>query len=297
PKPLTLNDILSKLTFTSRVDKTVAQINAKLIEQIEERKVGFELTKDDEQKITKRGGNPALIKAVKTNFLETRSPEESDLELFLKLWDCNSKTDLASRKKCLSIANKLARYFEEDPSTARDYNELKSYAQKMDELIKTAGMKKNAAVENFPNPALPTIIEQSVLYNRFVACYAKTDVESQKSCVKIAKEFLTKYENDPEVKEQIEYFRAYIPRMEEFIKRRDTPCNWGSRFTELNNLYKKIIDCSKKTDLESRKSCVAFAKEFIKKAEAENISGKEIDEVKQFIQLTEKRIEEMSKDQ
>lgn len=132
-KPLTLNDILGKLTFTSRIAKTAKQINGELIKQINERKVGFGLTKNDEHQIKKRGGNLALIKAIKANFLETRSPE---------------------------------------------------------------------------------MIEQQKLYEKFIVCYPKTDLESRKSCVKIAKEFVQKYKNDLEAKETVEYFRSYISHME-----------------------------------------------------------------------------------
>ena len=70
PKPLSLNDILAKLTFTSRIDKTGEQINDKLIKQINKRKVDFELSKNDEQQIKKRGGTIALINAINENYLE-----------------------------------------------------------------------------------------------------------------------------------------------------------------------------------------------------------------------------------
>lgn len=220
PEPLTLNDILAKLTFTSRIDKTVAQINAKLVEQIEERKVGFKITKDDEQKIKQRGGNLVLIKAVEENFLETRSPE---------------------------------------------------------------------------------LIAQQNLYEKFIACYPKTDLESRKLCLKVAKEFIDKFKDDPEVKAQIDYFRVYVPQMKDFFKLIDEPCYFKPRLInlsaseELQKMYVELFDCSKKTDLESRKSCLAFAKEFIKKVESENLSGEQIDAVKQYIRQTEKIIEMMSK--
>lgn len=197
--PLTLNDILVKLTFTSRVDKTAAQINAALIEQINERKVGFELTADDEQKIKKRGGNPALIKAVKANFLETRSPE---------------------------------------------------------------------------------MIEQVKLYENFIACYPKTDLESRKLCLEIAKEFVKNRTSDSEVKAQIDYFKEYLLIAEKMIAEM-------IKKEELDKSINEFNACLPKEDLESRKSCLALGKELLKKPEmTQNIDS---------LKRTTQELEKMSK--
>lgn len=263
-------------------------MNAKLIKVINARKVGFELTEDDEQKIKKRGGNLALIKAINANFLQTRSPDETDSKLALKLWDCNSKTDLADRKQCLRIAKKLALDFKDEPLTARENNDFKNYIQKMEELIKkpsvTKAPLKNAAVENFPNPALPPFVEQIALYSQFIACYPKTDLESRKSCVKVAREFFDKFKDDAEVKLQIDYFKGYIPFAEKII---------GEMVKKemLDKSIREFNTCLPKEDLESRKSCLALAKELLKKDEmAQNVSS-----LKRTIQELEKMIEEMNK--
>lgn len=284
-KPLTLNDILVKLTFTSRIDKSVEQINAKLIKEIKERKVGFELTADDEQKIKKRGGNLALIKAINANFVQTRSPAETDSKLALELWNCNSKTDRASRKQCLRIAKKLALDFKDEPLTAREKKDLENYIQKMEELIKKPRVAKkaakNAAVENFPNPALPPFVEQIAQYAQFIACYPKTDLESRRSCLKVAREFFDKFKDDAEVKLQIDYFREYIPPAEKMITKSE----------ESDKSINAFNACLRKEDLESRKSCLALAKELVKREEI----AQNVDSLKRTIQELEKMIKEMSK--
>lgn len=284
-KPLTLNDILVKLTFTSRIDKSVEQINAKLVKEINERKVGFELTDDDEQKIKNRGGNLALIKAINANFVQTRSPAETDSKLALELWNCNSKTDRASRKQCLRIAKKLALDFKDEPLTAREKKDLENYIQKMEELIKKPRVPKKAVktsdVESFPNPALPPFVEQITLYAQFIACYPKIDPESRKSCLKVAKEFFDKFKDDAEVKLQIDYFREYIPTAEKMIAKSE----------ELDKSINAFNACLRKEDLESRKSCLALAKELLKREEI----AQNVDSLKLTIQELEKMIAEMSK--
>jgi len=284
-KPFTLNDILAKLTFTSRVDKSVEQINAKLIEEIKKRKVGFEPTADDEQKIKARGGNLALIKAINANFVQTRSPAETDSKLALELWNCNSKTDLADIKQCLRIAKKLTLDFKDEPLTERETKDLKNYIQKMEELIKKPGVTKTAAknhaVESFPNPALPPFVEQTALYAQFIACYPKTDLEGRRSCLKVAKEFFDKFKDDAEVKLQIDYFREYIPTAEKMIAKSE----------ELDKSITAFNVCLRKEDLASRKSCLALAKELVKREEM----AQNADSLKRTIQELEKTIAEMSK--
>lgn len=135
-KPLTLNDILVKLTFTSRISKTAKQINGELIKQINERKVGFGLTKHDEQEIKKRGGNLALIKAIKANFLETRSPEIIEQEtLYKKFIGCHQKTDLESRKLCLGIAKEIVQKWENIHGDETQINYFRGYISHIEKLI------------------------------------------------------------------------------------------------------------------------------------------------------------------
>ncbi|MCD9186907.1 MAG: hypothetical protein LUM44_10775 [Pyrinomonadaceae bacterium] len=285
PQPLTLDEILNKLSVTSRTDENLKQINAQIVKEINKRKVGFEPTADDERKIKARGGNRALIKAVKANFAETRSPAETDSKLALELWNCNSKTDLADRKQCLRIAKKLALDFKDEPLTERENKDLENYIQKTEELIKKTSAPKKAVktsdAESFPNPALPPFVEQIALYAQFIACYPKTDLESRKLCVKIAREFFDKFKDDAEVKSQIDYFREYIPFAEKVIAKGE----------ELDKSIREFNACLPKEDLESRKSCLALAKELLKKDEmAQNVGS-----LKRTIQELEKTIAEMSK--
>lgn len=63
-----LNDILSKLTFTSRISKSAEQINEELTKLVRERKVNFVLGSENEKQIKDAGGNDQLIEAIRENF-------------------------------------------------------------------------------------------------------------------------------------------------------------------------------------------------------------------------------------
>jgi hypothetical protein len=67
---VSFNDILSKLTFTSRISKSIEQINDELIKEIRKRKVNFVLKVEDEKEIKKAGGNELLIKTIRENLQE-----------------------------------------------------------------------------------------------------------------------------------------------------------------------------------------------------------------------------------
>jgi hypothetical protein len=56
-KPLNLDDILSKLTFTSRIKTSTEEINRQLITDVRKRKVNFTLTRENKDSLKKAGGN------------------------------------------------------------------------------------------------------------------------------------------------------------------------------------------------------------------------------------------------
>jgi len=66
-KEVNLNDILSKLTFTSSISKKKPEINEQSIADILERKVNFILSLEDEQSVKKAGGSELLIKTIREN--------------------------------------------------------------------------------------------------------------------------------------------------------------------------------------------------------------------------------------
>ena len=64
-KPLTLNDIAVKLTFTSRIGKSAERINKELIADVLKRKVNFDLETKDEKLLRNAGANDLLIETIR----------------------------------------------------------------------------------------------------------------------------------------------------------------------------------------------------------------------------------------
>ncbi len=60
---------------------------------------------------------------------------------------------------------------------------------------------------------------QAALYTKFTELYPKTDLPSRKAAVDAAKEFLQKYGTCEVVKEQADYFKGALPKLEETIKK------------------------------------------------------------------------------
>lgn len=82
---INLNYILVKLTFTSRINHSNEEINSKLIKEIQERKVDFILTSEDEKSLKEARATDSLIATVREN-----SPKNVKGELLrkeeLRLW-------------------------------------------------------------------------------------------------------------------------------------------------------------------------------------------------------------------
>ncbi|HQU85646.1 MAG TPA: hypothetical protein PKY59_21100 [Pyrinomonadaceae bacterium] len=55
-------------------------------------------------------------------------------------------------------------------------------------------------------------------YTEFTTLYPKTDIESRKAAVKVAKEYIEKWGKCPDLKQQVDYFNNYVPTAEKNIK-------------------------------------------------------------------------------
>lgn len=64
---LNFNDILTRLTFTSRVSTSTEKINEQLIKNVQKRKVNFILSSKDQNSLKKAGASDSLIKAIREN--------------------------------------------------------------------------------------------------------------------------------------------------------------------------------------------------------------------------------------
>lgn len=75
PNYVTFSYIISKLTFTSRINHTNEEINSKLIKEVEEKKVDFFLTDDKEKSIKGAQGTDLLIKVIREHCLKSIEEE------------------------------------------------------------------------------------------------------------------------------------------------------------------------------------------------------------------------------
>jgi hypothetical protein len=71
---------------------------------------------------------------------------------------------------------------------------------------------------------------QAALYTKFTELYPKTDLPSRKAAVESAKQFLEKYGTCEVVKEQADYFKSSLPKLEEAIKKIEDGAVMGALF-------------------------------------------------------------------
>lgn len=107
---ITLNYILSKLTFTSRINHTNEEINNKLIKEIQERKVDFFLTDEREKSIKEARGTDFLIKVIRENTPKSIEEEEKIKEIVRIAKELESKKELEQK---LNNLDEKTRFFVE----------------------------------------------------------------------------------------------------------------------------------------------------------------------------------------
>lgn len=80
PNHIKFSYIVDKLNSTSRNKKKNEKINDSLIKEIQERKVNFILTKQNEEFLRKKGSNDSLIKTIQENVSESVLESEKYFE-------------------------------------------------------------------------------------------------------------------------------------------------------------------------------------------------------------------------
>jgi len=126
--PLELQEILSKLTFTSRINHSFEELNEQLVVAVRNRGVNFIVSDENRQAIRKAGGNDALIKAIdiapkpkmKAEISPGISPEESRrLDEENRLYQIVLKNfrsrDPETLQKAIDAAKEFLRRFGDDP--------------------------------------------------------------------------------------------------------------------------------------------------------------------------------------
>lgn len=121
------------------------------------------------------------------------------------------------------------------------------------------------ASASFAQDACADADGQTALYGEFTALYPKTDLPSRKAAIEKAKQFLEKYGACEALKEQVDYFKAAVPKLEEAVQKAEEGVAMGALF--------KRFDAAVPIDPAATKPDEAFAagKEILAK-QPENIN-------------------------
>lgn len=131
---LNLNEILSKLTFTSRINNKESEINEKLITAVRERKVNFILTSEDEKSLRKAGGNDLLIKTIRENLPEKL---EEQIILYKKFTDNYNGKTVENRRIALEAAKEFVKKYSDDESVKEIVKYFTAYIPKFEKIIRS----------------------------------------------------------------------------------------------------------------------------------------------------------------
>lgn len=126
PNYVNFDEVMGNLTFSSRIDKTTAEINQQIIIQIMERKVNFILSKEDEVKLKKAGGNKVLIKTINENISEELKEQ---IILYKKFTDNYNGQTSIQRKIALEAAREFLQKYSDnsEPQVKEILKYLKEY--------------------------------------------------------------------------------------------------------------------------------------------------------------------------
>ncbi len=123
PKPITLDEIISKLTLNSQNEKSADENNRQPIEEISERKVNFSLDEQGEKSLKKAGASDLLITAI---YLNSTNKIEEQKVLYQSFVD-NYSGSLQQRKIALEAAKEFVRKYSDDKESEKIIEYFKTY--------------------------------------------------------------------------------------------------------------------------------------------------------------------------
>jgi hypothetical protein len=94
------------------------------------------------------------------------------------------------------------------------------------------------AVAGFGQEACADVDGQNALYTKFTENFQKKTAAELRVAMDSAKGFLEKYGECPSVKEQADYMRPWVPKLEENIKKVEEGVVMGALFTRFDNAIK-----------------------------------------------------------
>lgn len=212
-KYLSLNDILVKLTFTSRISTPTEEINRQLIESIKKQKVNFILNEKGEKELKKAGANNKLLKAIRENFpknlkeIAANKQKKSSETLLKEVLFTLQETK--KNNKSIAEANKLL-----INKICKDEKPCILSGRLRKALIKAGASKELLSAVTYMESI-------KRLYNVFIQHYDKQTVKQKKLAINAAREFITIAENN-ECKQDfsayVKYFNHQIEFLEKWIK-------------------------------------------------------------------------------
>jgi predicted DNA-binding protein len=140
PNYVTFDEILNNLNLSSKTKKSNAEINRQIIEQIIEKKVDFILTKEDEEKLRKVGGNKTLFETINVNIPQDvkkkRLLEQEMQVVYKKFTDNYDGQTSVQRKIAIEAAKVFLQKYSDNPDVKEIIEYFKKYIPQAERLIR-----------------------------------------------------------------------------------------------------------------------------------------------------------------
>ncbi len=219
--PIIVDDVITKLTFTSRISQSTEQINENLIKEIRRYKVDFILTTDDEIKIREAGGNDLLIETIRQN-------PSKKFENYQPMGQTNyiSLDEIESKLANISKANKSLQKIDKE-LIEEIHNRKVSFIlssedyEKLSQLGATE-LLTQAINDNTSEKIAYLLKESKSIYQTYIDNY-KGNIEQRKIAIEAGKEFIELFSDVAAFKPQIDYLKKAIPKLEDWIKQSENP--------------------------------------------------------------------------
>ena len=147
---LNFNDILTRLTFISRISSSTQEINQQLIKDIQKRKVNFILSSENETSLKKAGASDLLIKTIR----ESLSKEKQDLineqqALYKKFTDNYASKNPKQVKIAIEAGKEFVKRYKNDKDVKVIIDYLEENIPKLEERINCCWHPPNPKYKNY----------------------------------------------------------------------------------------------------------------------------------------------------
>lgn len=199
---INLSYIVKKLESVSQNNE---KIISKLIKEIQERKVDFILTKENEDVLRKKGSNDLLVKTIQEN--NSKNTLESEIDntevLYQKFLNNRKGPTLENYKIALEAAKELIEKYELDPNDVKQY--IKAQIPKLEDKIEEISFESGIITD-----------EKEYLWQKFENNRKGPSIENYKKALKAATTYIETFKI--ECSERTDFLLHTIPKLEAKIK-------------------------------------------------------------------------------